>query len=95
MIKAALDLFMLRKHAWVQFEYPLWHSIVAITLIGLLYAFDPAFREVPDVSMKYGVGGVVVLQLPAMVAMVGAAYLAGALLGMLWALGILPTSPLA
>ncbi len=188
MIKAALDLFMLRKHAWAQFEYPVWHSIVAITLLGLLFAFDPSFREIPDVgalplwaamiiamatvwagvlvslwflgfwlkignrwngrgrlfnlitaalivcsilsgvftilelpallilvlwgysiwvcgnalagaipdvTLKYGVGGVVMLQLPAMVAMVGAAYLAGAMLGVLWAIGILPASPLA
>ena len=50
MINAALDLFMLRKNPWTQFEYPIWHSIVAVTLIGLLYAFDPAFREVPDVG---------------------------------------------
>ena len=188
MIKAALDLFLLRKHTWEQYEYPIWHSIAAITLIGVLFAFDPAFREmppeigaipiwaamiiglasiwagvlvslwfldfwikkgrrwdgqgrlfnlitaamlvagilsavftilelpsllilivwgysiwvcgnalagaVPNVSLKYGIGGVVVLQLPAMVAMVGAAYLAGAVLGTLWAMGILPASPL-
>ncbi len=187
MIKAALNLFMLRKHTWAQFEYPAWHSIVAITLIGLLYGFDPAFREVPEVgslplwasmiiamtvvwagflvslwflafwikagnrwdgrggllnlitaallvcsilsgvfailelpgllmlilwgysiwvvgnalagavpnvSLKYGIGGVVVLQLPAMVAMVGSGYLVGSLFGVLWAMGILPASPL-
>ncbi len=48
MLKAALDLFLLRRLPWPCFGFPRWQSVAVITLIGVLTGLDPSQQIAPS-----------------------------------------------
>ena len=44
MLQHALSLFLLREPPFSRFDFPRWQAVLAVTLIGVLVALDPALR---------------------------------------------------
>lgn len=62
MFQTALSLFLLRKLPFSRFDFPLWQSVLAVTLIGVLVGLDPNLWSgsgMPAVPLWLTLGGTV------------------------------------
>lgn len=58
MISSAVSLFLLRGLPLSRFDYPRWHSVLAMTLLGVLTGLDPRLFNEPGIivlPMWFGV----------------------------------------
>lgn len=45
MLQSSFDLFILRDVPWNRFDFPRWHALLSLALMGILMGFDPSLRE--------------------------------------------------